>query len=247
MAMRTILIIAGLAAGAAAVETNAYQQVADEHQRPILGVEMTPVPTHILDREGLSPDQGVLVQQVYTGTAASDMGLRRDDIILSVNDAPIGSMTDLRNEVGLNQIGDPVTVSVLRDGRTIEVGAGLKPWPEQIPYKPLDAPAERRFREWQDRRNGRLAKEAQDLRQQIDQVRRQLSDDPADAVGPGDGMADAGRGLPSFRLTLRVPSSGVINQVTADPQAEPVLHATDLLADPAGQGRPWTANVTVAL
>jgi membrane-associated protease RseP (regulator of RpoE activity) len=245
--MRSVLLATGLAALAVAAEPNAYQQVADEQQRPILGVEMTPIPTHVLDREGLSPDQGVQVQQVYSGTAASDMGLRRDDIILAVNDAPIGSMTDLRNEVGLNQVGDPVTVAVLRDGRTLELGAGLKPWPEQIPYKPLDAAAERRFREWQDRRNGRLAKEAQELRRQIEAVRRQLSDDPSDAVGPGDGMADAGRGLPAFRLTLQIPAAGAIATVAADPQPEPVADSTGLLADPAGAGRPWTATVTVAL
>ena len=157
MNLRPLLLVLTLAGGAAAADPvgTGYQQAATDHQRPMLGVEMTPVPTHILDREGLGPDQGVLVQSVYSGTAASNMGLRRDDIILSVNEAPIGSMTDLRNEVGLSQVGDPVGVTVVRDGQVVALKSDLKTWPEHIPYKPLDAAAERRFRDWQDRRNGR--------------------------------------------------------------------------------------------
>lgn len=224
---------------------NGYQQVAEDHQRPILGVEMTPPATHVLDREGLGPNQGVQVQSVYNGTAASAMGLRKDDIILSVNDAPIGSMTDLRNEVGLSQVGDPVGVTVIRDGTVVSLRSELKPWPEHIPYKPLDAAAERRFRDWQDRRNGRLSSEAQALRKDIEEVRRELSDEVEDAVGPGEaGSADAGLGLPAFRLSLRVPSVPV-----------PVVEADDLgplvidplLADPTGTERPWRAAVRVEL
>jgi len=246
MVMRNLLLIA-LSTLAAAADGSGYVQ-ADDGKRPILGVEMTPVPTHVLDREGLAPNQGVLVQQVYTGTAASEMGIRRDDVILSVNDAPITSMTDLRNEVGLNQVGDPVAVTVLRDGQVVQLSSGLKPWPEQIPYTPLDAAAERRFREYQDRRNNRMAKEAQDLRREIADVRRQLADEPAETSSQGaGGQPGAMPGMPAFRLTLLVPAAGVVPEVEADPMPEPEPDPSDPLANPTGDGRPWTATVVVAL
>lgn len=233
--MRTCLVLALATALAAA---DGYQPVLDDSRRPMLGIEMTPVPTHILDREGLTPGQGVLVQGVFSETAAAQMGLAKGDVILGVNGQPIGSMTDLRNEVGLSQSGDPIEVAVRRNGETVTMKSDLKPWPAHIPYTPLDAAAEKRFRDWQERRQGRLADEARGLREQVDDLKRRF-DPEAEPAGPGQaGIPDAGVGLPAFRLTLRVPTGPL---AAAEPEA---VDPEAPLADPAG-GRAWIARVRV--
>lgn len=218
-----------------------YQPVLDDSRRPMLGIEMTPVPTHILDREGLTPGQGVLVQGVFSETAAAQMGLNKGDIILGVNGQPIGSMTDLRNEVGLSQSGDAVEVAVRRNGETVTMKSDLKPWPAHIPYTPLDAAAEKRFRDWQDRRQGRLADDARALRDQINDLKRQF-DPAAEPPGPGQaGLPDAGTGLPAFRISLRVPAGPLAASEAEAVEAGP----EDALRDPTGGSRAWVGRVRV--
>lgn len=237
--MRRPLLACLCAASLAAAD--GYGPVLEDARMPMLGVGMTPVPTAVMDQEGLPPGRGVQVTEVFSGTAAAQMGLQKNDIILAVNDQPIGSMTDLRNEVGLSQPGDPVQVTVLRNGLTSIADATLKPWPEHIPYTPLDAAAEKRFRDWQERRQQRLADEARQLSGESAALARQL-DDEADPAGPGEaGRPDAGLGLPAFRLRLRVPVDPTRTAEAAEAEA-----GGPAFADDPGHGAAWTARLRIA-
>lgn len=200
--MRPLALLLTSAALFAASED--YNANATANQRPMLGIEMSPVANNIQDREGLDAHQGVQVQSVYSGTAAEQMGLQKDDVVLGVNGQPISSMTDLRNEVGLTAVGDPINVQVSRNGQVVDFNSQVKPWPEQIPYEKLDPAAEKRFRDWQDRRQQRMADEVARMDQTAEKLRKELNGE--DEVKPSDkpkAAADNGLEL-AFRFTYAV-------------------------------------------
>ncbi len=195
----TLLVVSALTANAADED---YRAGAITNQRPMLGVEMSPVPTNIQDREGLDAHQGVLVQSTYGGTAADGMGLQRDDVILGINGQNITSMTDLRNEVGLTAVGDVIEVQVTRNGQVISLASEVRPWPETIPYEKLDSGAEKRFRDWQDRRQQRLADDVARLEQDVKKLERRLrgEDEPGSSAAAA---AQADREHVAFELAFR--------------------------------------------
>ncbi len=99
--------------------------------RPGLGVSLAD--DRIVARMGI---KGVLLISIQTGSAAEKAGLigtRRigDDIILgdvieSVNNRPISSYDDLRNEFDKYHVGDEVTLGILRDERHVKVKVRLE-------------------------------------------------------------------------------------------------------------------------
>src|SRR5690606_1355690 len=60
--------------------------------------------------------RGGLIAQVQPDSAAAKAGLKAGDVVISVDERPIGSAAELRNEIGSRRIGDTVKVTVLRDG-----------------------------------------------------------------------------------------------------------------------------------
>ncbi len=211
------------------------------NRRPMLGVEMTPPPQHVLEREGLNPDQGVLVQDVYSDTAADSMGLQKGDVILEINGMPIGSMQDVRNEVGLANVGDPLEVSVSRGGQQLNLAAMAKPWPASIPQEKLDHEAEQRFRDWQQRRMERSKDELGRMGKELDQLADQLKDTPPAWYGPVPRGAD-GRPLamPAWSFTWQQATPRQL------PKAEPVTVPKDLRLAPTDDGTPWSIEMRVA-
>ena len=217
-----------------------YRAAAPVNQRPMLGVEMTPVPASVQDREGLNPHQGVLVQSVYENTAASGMGLRPGDVILQINGAPITSMTDLRNEMGLTAIGDQVQVQITRNTQPVAMQSQVKEWPASVPYEKLDAAAERRFRDWQDRRQQRLAEDLQRSKQELDNLKKSLLEEPFDQGGTDQGAApgaDPATQMPAFRLRLSLATEGLApyDQTLPESAADPALPPSP----------PWTFQITL--
>lgn len=183
MRLPAILLTLAATAPAFAVQSG-YEAARNPENRPMLGVQMTPVPLSVQEQQGLAPNQGVYVQSVYGNTAAQVMGLQPGDVITSVNGAPIGSMSDLRNEVALNQVGDPVEVTIQRGGQEQAAIGQFQPWPANIPYDPIDPAMEQRFREWQERRLARMQDEVEQLRRQA----QELAQQETDAAAQGDGI-----------------------------------------------------------
>ena len=105
---------------------------------PMLGVQMTPPPSHAQEVNGTTPDQGVYVRRVFPDTAASDMGVKPGDIILSINGTDINSMQILRDEVNTSKVGDEVSVTVARDGGVVDLSGEYQPWLESVPKTKLD-------------------------------------------------------------------------------------------------------------
>ncbi len=89
-----------------------YGQVRHGH----IGVaiqDLTPDLAHAL---GTAHTQGALVAKVEPGSAAQRAGLRSSDLVVAVDGAPTTNADELRNRVGLAQIGDVVRLTVDRNG-----------------------------------------------------------------------------------------------------------------------------------
>ncbi|HEX3135271.1 MAG TPA: hypothetical protein VHX44_17020, partial [Planctomycetota bacterium] len=72
----TLLTLAALSVSVPAIAAQSgYEAAQNPENRPMLGVQMTPVPLSVQEQQGLTLNQGVYVQSVYTNTAAATMGL----------------------------------------------------------------------------------------------------------------------------------------------------------------------------
>ena len=230
-------LLALMIAGPVVAAQNGYETIRNPDQRPMIGVQMTPVPQSVQEQQGLGSNQGVYVQTVYGNTAAQTMGLQPGDVITSVNGAPITSMTDLRNEVGLNQVGDPVEVTIRRDGQEQSTIGQFKAWPSNIPYDPIDPAMEQHFQDWQDRRLARLQDEVKQLRQQTQHMAKEASaaaagDQPLLGLSERPPVGADGQPLAwRFRYGISGPKdSSILPPVTASV-------AANVASDPAA--RPW--------
>ncbi len=197
--------LAGDASGRPVADNTGYRQDATQ---PMLGVEMTPVPVAVQERLGIDSHTGVMVQDVFPNTAASGMVLQRGDVITHVNGQPISSMTDLRNEVGSQSVGQPVEVVVLRNGEQLSRANVLREWPKGVPREPIDAEAEKRFREFQERKEKQQANSVNEVRQQAEALaKRQAAQEKsladalaAETAAAADATADA---RPAYQLRDR--------------------------------------------
>ncbi|GDY11233.1 hypothetical protein LBMAG53_01100 [Planctomycetota bacterium] len=191
------LIVAGLTAA----DADYGQGGGKPSTPPMLGVEMSPVPTSVQDRLGIDAHTGVMVQEVFGNTAAQGMGIQRGDVITQINGQPITSMMDLRNEVGSSATGDPVNVVVRRGDQELHLSDSLKEWPAQIPKEPIDSAAEKRFRDYQAQRAKRQVDQLAETSQQTAALAEQL-DQLKNATQPEGELpgAQAAAGSPSAAL-----------------------------------------------
>lgn len=102
-------------------------------RRGLLGITMDEVTQDIAETYELDNTSGVLVTQVTPGSAAEAAGLRIGDVIVSVDGDTVDGMLELRNNIGLRDPGDEVTVGYIRDGsvRTATATLGERPSPGQ--------------------------------------------------------------------------------------------------------------------
>lgn len=88
-----------------------------EHIRvPFLGVEFN------VTRLG----RGAEVMRVVAVTAAQEAGVQRGDIILAIDNAPIDSPFQLQHMIGSHDVGDTVTLTIDRGGKTVTLKAKLR-------------------------------------------------------------------------------------------------------------------------
>jgi len=90
-----------------------------------LGVQLDDL-TLVERSKGMS---GARVDRVVRGLPGARYGLMLDDVITAVNDSPIYDSDSLVSTVGRLPLEDPLSVSILRDGRTREFEMQLAKYP----------------------------------------------------------------------------------------------------------------------
>lgn len=102
---------------------NSVNQILDkgEVKRGQLGVVIQDLTPDLAEAFDLKGRQGVVVSEVQKDSAADDAGIEAGDVLIELDGKPLTSAGQLRNQVGLKQIGDKVKVKLLRDGDSREL------------------------------------------------------------------------------------------------------------------------------
>jgi serine protease Do len=90
-------------------------------RRAYIGIAGGPRPVPPRDRARLGTDSGVEVVEVVTGSPADLAGLRPEDLIVELDGAPVAGVNALQRLMVADRIGSRVEMTVLREGRTLQV------------------------------------------------------------------------------------------------------------------------------
>ena len=103
-------------------------------KRAYLGVSIDPVGEADAERFGLPEVAGALVQNVTRNAPAERAGLQDYDVITSLDGEKVLTGNDLQHKIALKAPGDPVRVTVYRDGqpRDITVQLGEAPFTDEV-------------------------------------------------------------------------------------------------------------------
>jgi len=99
--------------------------------RGYLGLYPQDVDPALAKQFGLSQPTGALVGQVEPDTPAARAGLKRGDVILSVNGQPVASANDLRLRVSQTSPGTSIKLEISRSGKRQDVNVTLAELPEK--------------------------------------------------------------------------------------------------------------------
>jgi serine protease Do len=93
--------------------------------RGMLGIGIQSLTEEMQETFHAENRSGVLVNSVKSGSAAEKAGIKRDDIIVAINDDKIDDPNILRNKIAGTSPGTDVKITVLRDGKEVELTAKL--------------------------------------------------------------------------------------------------------------------------
>jgi len=115
-----------------------------EVQRGFLGVQIQDVNGKLADEKGLKVLSGAYIQQVNEGSAAGKAGVEPGDVIVKVDDQPVGSSAELQERIGLHRPGDVVKLTVNRSGteKTFTVTLQNKSGTTEIAGKAISSTAQ---------------------------------------------------------------------------------------------------------
>jgi serine protease Do len=99
--------------------------------RGYLGVNIQSITPELVKAMKLDERQGALVSEVVPGGPAAKTGIRQGDVIIGFNDAPIQDAHDLPALVAQTPVGEHVTVTLRRDGKTQQVSVTLGTLPSE--------------------------------------------------------------------------------------------------------------------
>ena len=94
-------------------------------RRGQLGVVVLKIPSEEATKMGVNQGPGVAVYQVQQGSGAERAGLRKGDVITSLNGAPINDPNTFRNSIAGTAPGSEVTLTIKRGGAEQQVRVTL--------------------------------------------------------------------------------------------------------------------------
>jgi serine protease Do len=97
---------------------------------PVLGISAEDLSGQLGTYFGAPNGGGILVREVRSGTAAEKAGLKAGDVIVKINGSPVGSLSELRQQLRDKSDEKTVSLGILRKGSEINVPVTIeKPKP----------------------------------------------------------------------------------------------------------------------
>ena len=96
-----------------------------EVRRGQLGVRVQTLGDELTASLDSNARRGAVIDQVLPDSAAARAGLMVGDIVTGVDGRPVRNASDLRNLIGLREIGEQVALEILRDGDPITVQVAI--------------------------------------------------------------------------------------------------------------------------
>ncbi len=96
-------------------------------RRGILGVQISQLDEATAKAFGLDKPRGILVQDVISGSAAEEAGIKAGDVILECEGKEVNKPGELQEIIARKRPGDKVKLKIYREGKILEVTATLKP------------------------------------------------------------------------------------------------------------------------
>jgi serine protease Do len=117
-----------------------------EVKRAFLGVQIVSVDDRRARQLGLMQISGVEIVEIVPEGSADRAGIKVSDVILSVNDYPVGESNDLQARIALNRPGDTVNVTLWRNGDILEKqlelygmdNESINRWAQRMDDQPMD-------------------------------------------------------------------------------------------------------------
>jgi len=106
-----------------AVPVNIVKKVVDDLrefgtvQRAILGIEIRDLTQELAKENNIDKIEGVYIGGLREKGAAEDAGIKKGDVIISVNSVPVNSVAELQAQISRFRPNDKVNVLVKRDGK----------------------------------------------------------------------------------------------------------------------------------
>ncbi|WP_211825929.1 S1C family serine protease [Kistimonas asteriae] len=86
-----------------------------------LGIESQALTPELASAFGLGPGNGILISGIYDNSPASEAGLQRGDVIISINNMEANDGKQIMNQVANLHPGSEVPITVLRGGETVSL------------------------------------------------------------------------------------------------------------------------------
>ena len=99
-------------------------------RRGFLGVSLQAIDTNLAKAFNLEKTEGALIADVTKDSPAEKAGLKQGDIVLKYNNIPVANIASLRNAIALMKPGTSLTLSILRNGTTMEIPIGVGLFPQ---------------------------------------------------------------------------------------------------------------------
>lgn len=98
-------------------------------QKALLGVSGNGLNARIAEELGIEETEGFYVAGLEESMGAKEAGIKEEDVIIRIDDAPIRKFADLTGYLGSKRPGDNVNVTFLRDGEEKTLPVELKRTP----------------------------------------------------------------------------------------------------------------------
>ena len=112
--------------------TDSTDSSEDSDSKPWVGLYVMDVTERLAEKLEIDAEDGVAVVKVAEDGPADDAGIESGDVIVSVGDSDVSTVSEVRDAVGDTAVGDSLAFTVERDGSesTYNVTVGDRPVPQ---------------------------------------------------------------------------------------------------------------------